>query len=122
MNLQTGKETIYKQDFQTSLENANQPEWLKNLRGSVCVFYGKRFSDREKRRLEIHECCADGKRKLLLEMSENVAEELSAENLEIETEFRAKQQSESLFLTNQKKVFWCLETDFSTRICRTWKQ
>ena len=32
MNLQAGKETIYKQDFQTSLENANQPEWLKILR------------------------------------------------------------------------------------------
>ncbi len=39
MNLQTGKETIYKQDFQTSLESANQPEWLKNLRESAFSYF-----------------------------------------------------------------------------------
>ncbi|MEP7039894.1 MAG: SufD family Fe-S cluster assembly protein, partial [Acidobacteriota bacterium] len=39
MNLQTGKETIYKQDFQTSLENANQPEWLKNLRENAFAYF-----------------------------------------------------------------------------------
>ena len=32
MSSQVGKETIYKQDFQQSLESANQPEWLKDLR------------------------------------------------------------------------------------------
>lgn len=32
MNSQTGKETIYKKNFQTSLENSDQPEWLKDLR------------------------------------------------------------------------------------------
>lgn len=39
MNLQTGKETIYKQDFQTSLENANQPEWLKDLRRKAFDYF-----------------------------------------------------------------------------------
>ena len=39
MNLQTGKETIYKQDFQTSLENPNQPEWLKNLREKAFAYF-----------------------------------------------------------------------------------
>ncbi|MGI8544365.1 MAG: Fe-S cluster assembly protein SufD [Aridibacter sp.] len=32
MSLQTGKETIYKADFQKSIENVSQPDWLKNLR------------------------------------------------------------------------------------------
>lgn len=30
--MQAGKETIYKSEFQSSIENSNQPEWLKNLR------------------------------------------------------------------------------------------
>jgi Fe-S cluster assembly protein SufD len=39
MNLQAGKETIYKQDFQKSLENVNQPEWLKNLREEAFEYF-----------------------------------------------------------------------------------
>jgi Fe-S cluster assembly protein SufD len=39
MILQTGKETIYKADFQTSLENANQPEWLKSLRREAFEYF-----------------------------------------------------------------------------------
>ena len=33
------KETIYKQDFQTSLENSNQPEWLKDLREKAFEYF-----------------------------------------------------------------------------------
>ncbi len=33
------KETIYRQDFQTSLENSNQPEWLKNLRSQAFAYF-----------------------------------------------------------------------------------
>jgi len=33
------KETIYKQDFQASLENSNQPEWLKNLREKAFAYF-----------------------------------------------------------------------------------
>ena len=39
MSLQTGKETIYQQDFQKSLESANQPEWLKNLREKAFAYF-----------------------------------------------------------------------------------
>lgn len=33
------KETIYKEDFQKTLENANQPEWLKDLREKAFQFF-----------------------------------------------------------------------------------
>lgn len=33
------KETIYRQDFQASLENSNQPEWLKNLREKAFAYF-----------------------------------------------------------------------------------
>lgn len=33
------KETIYRQDFQASLENANQPEWLKTLREKAFTYF-----------------------------------------------------------------------------------
>jgi Fe-S cluster assembly protein SufD len=39
MSLQTGKETIYQADFETDLENANQPEWLKALRAKAFAFF-----------------------------------------------------------------------------------
>ncbi len=39
MNLQAGQETIYRQDFQTNLENANQPEWLKDLRRQAFAYF-----------------------------------------------------------------------------------
>ena len=39
MNSQTGKETIYTKDFQTSLESANQPEWLKDLRRKAFDYF-----------------------------------------------------------------------------------
>ena len=39
MSLQTGKETIYKQDFQKSLENADQPKWLKSLREEAFSYF-----------------------------------------------------------------------------------
>jgi Fe-S cluster assembly protein SufD len=39
MSSQVGKETIYKQDFQQSLESANQPEWLKDLREKAFAYF-----------------------------------------------------------------------------------
>jgi Fe-S cluster assembly protein SufD len=39
MTAETAKETIYRQDFQTSLENANQSEWLKTLREKAFGFF-----------------------------------------------------------------------------------
>ena len=37
--LQAGKETIYKQDFQTSLEKSDQPNWLKSLREKAFAYF-----------------------------------------------------------------------------------
>ncbi len=37
--MQAGKETIYNTDFQKSLENSNQPEWLKNLRREAFEYF-----------------------------------------------------------------------------------
>ncbi len=39
MTAEIAKETIYKQDFQNSLENANQPEWLKDLREKAFSYF-----------------------------------------------------------------------------------
>ncbi len=39
MSLQAGKETVYKQDFQKSLENSDQPKWLKSLRESAFAYF-----------------------------------------------------------------------------------
>ena len=39
MSLQTGKETIYNADFQKSIANTNQPEWLKNLRQKAFDYF-----------------------------------------------------------------------------------
>ena len=88
MNSQTGKETIYKQDFQTSLETANQPEWLKNLREDAFAYFTEHgFPTVENEDWKYTNVALMGRENFLLaEMSENVASELSAENLEIETE------------------------------------
>ncbi len=37
--MQVGKETIYKADFQKSIENENQPEWLKKLRREAFDYF-----------------------------------------------------------------------------------
>ena len=37
--MQAGKETIYKKEFQKSFENANQPEWLENLRREAFDYF-----------------------------------------------------------------------------------
>ena len=39
MTAETAKETVYTKDFQTSLKNANQPEWLKNLREEAFAYF-----------------------------------------------------------------------------------
>lgn len=37
--MQAGKETIYKADFQKSIENSKQPEWLKKLRQEAFEYF-----------------------------------------------------------------------------------
>lgn len=37
--MQTGKETIYTAEFRRRFENANQPDWLKNLRAKAFAYF-----------------------------------------------------------------------------------
>jgi Fe-S cluster assembly protein SufD len=37
--MQTGKETIYNAEFRRRFENANQPDWLKNLREKAFAYF-----------------------------------------------------------------------------------
>ena len=39
MSSQVSKETIYKTNFQKSLDNSNQPEWLKTLRENAFAYF-----------------------------------------------------------------------------------
>jgi Fe-S cluster assembly protein SufD len=39
MNLQVGKETIYSAEFKRSLEQSNQPGWLKSLRENAFAYF-----------------------------------------------------------------------------------
>ncbi len=41
MNLQVVKETIYSAEFRKSLERANQPSWLKNLRENAFAYFAE---------------------------------------------------------------------------------
>jgi len=41
MSLQAGKETIYTKDFQTSLAQSNQPDWLKSLRERAFAYFAE---------------------------------------------------------------------------------
>lgn len=41
MNLQVVKETVYSAKFRRSLEKANQPSWLKNLRENAFVYFAE---------------------------------------------------------------------------------
>ena len=88
MSLQVGKETIYKQDFQVSLENSAQPEWLKKLREKAFAYFTENgFPTVENEEWKYTNVAPMAKESFLLaEMSANVADELEAGELEIETE------------------------------------
>ena len=59
MNSQAGKETIYKADFQKSIENTDQPEWLKDLRRKAFAHFTKNgfptFRDEEWKYTDVKE-------------------------------------------------------------------
>jgi Fe-S cluster assembly protein SufD len=88
MSLQTGKETVYKQDFQTSLRNANQPDWLKSVREKAFAFFTENgFPTVENEDWKYTNVAPMAKENFLLEeLSETAASELNAENIEIGTE------------------------------------
>lgn len=88
MSLQAGKETIYTKDFQASLERANQPEWLKSLREKAFAYFKENgFPTVENEEWKYTNVAPMAKESFLLaEMSANVAGEMEACELEIETE------------------------------------
>ncbi len=88
MSSQTGKETIYKQNFQTSLERANQPEWLKNLREKAFQYFTENgFPTVENEEWKYTNVAPMGRDNFLIaEFSENVADDAEAGKLEVETE------------------------------------
>ncbi len=88
MSLQAGKETIYRQDFQTSLEKSDQPQWLKQLREKAFAYFTENgFPTVENEEWKYTNIAPMAKESFLLaEMSENVAGELETRELEIETE------------------------------------
>ena len=88
MNSQTGKDTIYKQDFQTSLENSVQPQWLKDLRAKAFRYFTENgFPTVENEEWKYTNIAPMGRENFLIaEFSENVADDAEAGKLEVEIE------------------------------------
>ncbi len=107
MNSQTGKETIYKQDFQTSLEKSNQPQWLKDLREKAFAYFTENgFPKVENEEWKYTNVTPMGKENFLIaEFSENVAEELEAGKLEVENELSDTASVDEFVFDESKQSF-----------------
>ncbi len=86
MSLQTGKETIYKQEFERSLSQAKQPDWLKSLREKAFRYFTENgFPLVQSEEWKYTNVAPMAKENFLLaELSETAADEIAAENLEVE--------------------------------------
>ena len=86
--MQTERETIYSADFRRSLENLNQPNWLKSLRENAFDFFTENgFPSVENEDWKYTNVAPMAKENFLLsELSETAAENFKANELEIETE------------------------------------
>ena len=106
MTVSSVKETIYKQDFQTSLERAKQPEWLKNLREKAFQYFTENgFPSVENEEWKYTNVAPMGRDNFLIaEFSENVADDAATGKLEIETEKTGAANSASAdFVFNESK-------------------
>lgn len=85
--MQTERETIYSRDFRRSLDDANQPDWLKLMRENAFEFFTENgFPTVENEDWKYTNIAPMAKESFLLaELSETVAEETSAQELEIVT-------------------------------------
>ena len=83
MSLQTGKETIYRQDFLTSLEKSDQPNWLKDLREKAFVYFTENgFPTVENEDWKYTNIAPMAKESFLLaELSENIEDALESGDL-----------------------------------------
>ena len=88
MTVSLVKETIYKQDFKTSLQSANQPQWLKSLREKAFAYFTKNgFPTVENEEWKYTNVAPMGRENFLLaEMSENIKSEIEKDDLEIKND------------------------------------
>ena len=88
MTTQATKETIFNADFRRSLETAQQPEWLKDLREKAFRFFAENgFPTVENEDWKYTNVAPMAKENFLLaELSETATDELKTRELEIETE------------------------------------
>ena len=122
MSSQTGKETIYKQNFQTSLERANQPEWLKNLREKAFRYFTENgFPSVENEEWKYTNVAPMGRDNFLIaEFSENVADDAEVGKLEvgIEKPNAAANSADFCFRRIERERFDFHERAFSISKCR----
>ncbi|MDQ3130381.1 MAG: Fe-S cluster assembly protein SufD [Acidobacteriota bacterium] len=106
MSLQAGKETIYKQDFQTSLERANQPDWLKNLREKAFRYFTENgFPVVQSEEWKYTNIAPMAKENFLLaELSEAATDDIETENLEIEINSAPAASKTSDFVFEESKA------------------
>ena len=106
MSLQAGKETIYKTEFQRSLNTAKQPEWLKNLREQAFAYFTENgFPVVQSEEWKYTNIAPMAKEKFLLaELSETAADEIKAENLEVEMNPAPAASKNSAFIFDESKA------------------
>ncbi len=106
MSLQAGKETIYKTEFQRSLNTAKQPEWLKNLREQAFAYFTENgFPVVQSEEWKYTNIAPMAKENFLLaELSETAVDEIKAENLEVEMNPAPAASKNSAFIFDESKA------------------
>ncbi|MCY7345839.1 MAG: Fe-S cluster assembly protein SufD [Pyrinomonadaceae bacterium] len=102
---QTVKETIYNYEFRRSLESANQPIWLKNLREkSFRYFTENGFPVVQSEEWKYTNIAPMAKENFLLaELSETAADEIRAKNLEVEIDAAPAASKTAAFVFDESK-------------------
>ena len=105
MSLQAGKDTIYKAEFQQSLNAAKQPEWLKNLREKAFRYFtANGFPLVQSEEWKYTNIAPMAKENFLLaELSETAADEIKAENLEVELDAAPAASKTAAFVFDESK-------------------
>jgi Fe-S cluster assembly protein SufD len=106
MTQATTKETIFGSEFRRDLENANQPDWLKSLREKAFRFFTENgFPTVENEDWKYTNVAPMAKENFLLEeLSNTTANELNAENIELETADNSVSTAQnSDFIFNESK-------------------
>ena len=106
MSLQAGKETIYKTEFQRSLTTAKQPEWLKNLREKAFAYFTENgFPVVQSEEWKYTNIAPMAKENFLLaELSETAADEIKAENLEVQINPAPAASKTAAFIFDESKA------------------